>query len=190
MFIHLFKSRKSHGHLATLHCSGVAQNTCILECVYILYCTIIVLSLLLHPKRGHSRRKQQRYHDRGGALSECGGCTIAFTLVQKKHWHWLPVLDPLLLLSLNSSKQRWRVLAELQQDVGLVTHRKRQTVQKQKKTIAGGETDRHKEPGRIFGEGKHEKSESKCTIGTSPRILCGNNEGAFYLIVHYLHVQQ
>lgn len=61
---------------------------------------------------------------------------------------------------------------------------------KAKKTIAGGETDRHKEPGRIFGEGKHEKSESKCTIWTSPRILCGNNEGAFYLIVHYLHVQQ
>lgn len=85
------------------------------------------------------------------------------------------------------------MLAELQQDVGLVTHRKRQTVQKQKKkkkTIAGGETDRQKEPGRIFGAGKHEKSESKCTIWTSPRILCGNNEGAFYLLVHYLHVQQ
>ncbi len=68
------------------------------------------------------------------------------------------------------------MLAELQQDVGLVTHRKRQTVQKQK-TLAGGETDRHKEPGRIFGEGQHEKRDSKCAILTSPRILCGNNEG-------------
>jgi len=34
IFIHLLKSRKSHDHLATLHCSSVDQNTCILECIY------------------------------------------------------------------------------------------------------------------------------------------------------------
>ncbi len=45
------------------------------------------------------------------------------------------------------------------------------------KKLAGGETDRHKEPGRIFGEGQHEKRDSKCAILTSPCILCGNNEG-------------
>lgn len=52
LFIHLLKSRKSHDHLATLHSSSVAQNTCILECIYTLFCTVIVISLLLHPKVG------------------------------------------------------------------------------------------------------------------------------------------
>lgn len=84
MFIHLFKSRKSHGHLATLHCSGVAQNTCTLEFIYFTVQLLYFLSIL-DQKVGIPQEKDiYKYRDRGGALSECGGCTIAFTLVQKE----------------------------------------------------------------------------------------------------------
>lgn len=87
MFIHLLKSRKSHDHLATLHSSSVAQNTCILQCIYTLFCTVIVISFLLHPKVGIPEEEKMTNNMTEvvrSQISQRGGCTMAFTLVQKE----------------------------------------------------------------------------------------------------------
>lgn len=113
---------------------------------------------------GIPEEKQHKYHDRGGAFSERGGCTMAFTLVQKEEtlalasspWHLTAFVSKFIKTEMESvgraTARRWFSY----------THRKRQTEQKQKKTIAGEETDRHKEPGRIFSGGKRLAKQSGC----------------------------
>lgn len=59
MFIHLLKSRKSHDHLATLHCSSVVPKIHAYWSVDLLCSKVILISLLLNPIVGIPKKERK-----------------------------------------------------------------------------------------------------------------------------------